>query len=106
EAAVRPVRVSQRNNEGGEMIELSSHDLSRGERDRHRRGRQLRGGFGTGRPATKTSAATGHDQILNRLRLVPAADPGEISGNRVALRAVSSAAEVDLALGGVSHQDV
>src|SRR3989475_3765953 len=59
-----------------------------------------------GRPATKAPAAsTGHDQVLNRFRFIPGADRGEVSGDRVALRAVSSAVEIGFPFLGVAHQE-
>src|SRR3989449_10622890 len=94
EAAVCTVWRTQRHDEGGDVIEISRYGLPRGERDRYGRGRQLRR-CSAGRPATKAPAAsTGHDQVLNRFRFIPGADRGEVSGDRVALRAVSSAVEI------------
>src|SRR2546427_8921623 len=60
-----------------------------------------------GRPATKApTASTGHDQVLNRFRFIPGADRGEVSGDRVALRAVSSSVEIGFPFLGVAHQDI
>src|SRR6266550_1341265 len=56
---------------------------------------------------TKAPAASaGHDQVLNHLRFIPGADPGEVSGPRVALRAVSRAVEIGFPFLGVAHQDI
>src|SRR5437762_1643628 len=106
EAAVRTVCFSQRNDKGGDVIEIPLHDLSRGERDRYSRRRRLRP-CSAGRLATKADAgATRHDQVLNGFRFVLAADPGEVPGNRVALRTASSSVEIGFTLLGVSHQNI
>src|SRR5213080_1631339 len=47
EAAVRTVRLSESNDEGGDVIEISRAGLPRGERDRYSR----RGTFGAAEPA-------------------------------------------------------
>src|SRR2546430_11037754 len=94
EALVRTVRLSQRDDEGGDVIEISRNGLSRGQRHRYRRRRPFRR-WRPGRPATKApAAATGHDQVLNRLGIVLRADGGEVSARRVTLRAVSRAVEL------------
>src|SRR2546427_11998254 len=106
EAAIPTVWLSESNDEGGDVIEISRYGLPRGERDRYGRGRHLRP-CSASRPATKAPAASaGHDQVLNRLRFIPGADPGEVSGNRVALRAVSSSVEIGFPFLGVAHQDI
>src|SRR5437763_2679007 len=106
EAAIRAVSLSERNDKGGDVIKISRYGLPRGERDRYSRRRQLRRCRG-GPPATKAAAASaGHDQVLNRLRVMPGADPGEVSGNRMALRAVSRSAEVGFPFLGVAHQNI
>src|SRR5207247_2255943 len=106
EAAVCAVWRTQRHDEGGDVIEISRYGLPRGERDRDGRGRHLRR-CSAGRPATKAPAASaGHDQVLNHLRFIPGADPGEVSGPRVALRAVSRAVEIGFPFLGVAHQDI
>src|SRR5207244_1775919 len=88
EAAVCTVWRTQRHDEGGDVIEISRYGLLRGEGDRYGRGRRLRR-CSAGRPPTKAPAASaGHDQVLNRFRFIPGADRGEVSGDRVALRAV------------------
>src|SRR5947207_3313707 len=105
EAAVRTVRLSESNDEGGDVIEISRAGLPRGERDRYSRRRHLRR-CRAGRPATKAPAASaGHDQVLNRLRFIPGTDPGEVSGNRVALRAVSRSVEIGFPFLSVAHHD-
>src|SRR5207249_1805927 len=87
-------------------FEVSGYALPRGERDRYGRGRQLRR-CSAGRPATKAPAASaGHDPVLNHFRFIPGADPGEVSGPRVALRAVSRAVEIGFPFLGVAHQDI
>src|SRR5437660_1519138 len=106
EAAVRTVWLSESNDKGGDVIKISRYGLPRGERDCDSRRRHLRR-CRAGRPATKAPAASaGHDQVLNRLRVMPGADPGEVSGNRVALRAVSRAVEIGFPFLGVAHQDI
>src|SRR2546422_11585443 len=106
EAAVCTVWRTQRHDEGGDVIEISRYGLPRGERDRYGRGRHLRP-CSAGRPATKAPAASaGHDQVLNHLRFIPGADPGEVSGHRVALRAVSRSVEIGFPCLGVAHQDI
>src|SRR5437016_4856105 len=106
EAAVRTVWLSEGNDEGGDVVKVSRYGLPRGQRDRDSGRRHLRR-CRAGRPATKAPAASaGHDQILNRLRFIPGADPGEVSGNRVALRAVSRAVEIGFPFLGVAHQDI
>src|SRR2546427_603450 len=77
EAAVRTVWLSQRDDEGGDVIEISRYGLPRGQRHRYRRRRPFRR-RSAGRPTTKAPAAsTGHDQVLNRLGIVLGADCGE-----------------------------
>src|SRR2546426_3198365 len=94
EAAIPTVWLSESNDEGGDVIEISRYGLPRGERDRYGRGRHLRP-CSAGRPATKAPAASaGHDQVLNRFRFIPGADRGEVSGDRVALRAVPGSGEI------------
>src|SRR3989442_13567042 len=106
EAAIPTVWLSESNDEGGDVIEISRYGLPRGERDRYGRGRHLRP-CSAGRPATKAPAASaGHDQVLNRFRFIPGADRGEVSGHRVALRAVSRAGEIGFPFLGVAHQDI
>src|SRR5213083_3612829 len=106
EAAVCAVWRTQRHDEGGDVIEISRYGLPRGERDRYGRGRHL-WRCSAGRPATKAPAASaGHDQVLNRLRFMPGTDPGEVSGNLVALRAVSRSVEIGFPFLGVAHQDI
>src|SRR5947207_4904569 len=106
EAAISAVSPSERDDKGGDVIKISSYGLPRGERDRYSRRRQLRRCRG-GPPATEAPAASaGHDHVLNRLRVIPGADPGEVSGNRVALRAVSGSVEIGFPLLGVAHQDI
>src|SRR3989454_12290813 len=105
-AAVCTVWRTQRHDEGGDVIEISRYGLPRGERDRYGRGRHLRP-CSAGRPATKAPAASaGHDQVLNRFRFIPGADRGEVSGHRVALRAVSRAGEIGFPFLAVAHQDI
>src|SRR6059036_3347252 len=106
EAAVRTVWLSESNDEGGDVIEISRYGLPRGEHDRYGRGRHLRR-CSACRAATKAPAASaGYDQVLNRFRFIPGADRGEVSGDRVALRAVSSAVEIGFPFLGVAHQDI
>src|SRR5438309_11280233 len=106
EAAVRTVWLSESNDEGGDVIKISRYGLPRGERDGDSRRRHLRR-CRARRPATKAPAASaGHDQVLHRLRVMPGADPGEVSGNRMALRAVSRSVEVGFPFLGVAHQDI
>src|SRR5712692_6336627 len=107
EAAVSTVCLSQRNDEGGDMIEISRHGLSRGERDHYSRRRHLRRRGRAGRTAPEAHAGSaGDDQVLNRCGFVPAADPGQVSGHRVTLRAVSSSLEIALTFLGVADQDI
>src|SRR5258708_2103436 len=107
ETAVRTVCLSQRNDEGGDMIKISRYDLSGGERDRYFRRRHFRRRCRADWPAPEAHAGSaGHDQVLNRFGFVPAADPGEVSGNRVTLRAVPSSCEIDLTFLGVANQDI
>src|SRR5438105_15235309 len=88
EAAIPTVWLSESNDEGGDVIKISRYGLPRGERDCDSRRRHLRR-CRAGRPATKAPAASaGHDQVLNRLRVMSGADPGEVSGNRVDLASV------------------
>src|SRR5438067_2022686 len=106
EAAVRTVCLSESNDEGGDVIKISRYGLPRGERDGDSRRRHLPR-CRARRPATNAAAASaGHDQVLNRLRVMPGADPGEVSGNRMALRAVSRSAEVGFPFLGVAHQNI
>src|SRR6266849_1338340 len=106
EAAVRTVWISESHDEGGDVIKISRYGLPRGERDHYSRRRHLRR-CRAGRPATKAPAPSArHDPVLNRLRLVPGADPGEVSGHRVALRAVSSSVEISFPFLGVAHQNI
>src|SRR5216684_4140464 len=103
EAAVRTVWFSESNDEGGDVIKISRYGLPRGERDHYSRRQHLRR-CRAGRPATKAPAPSArHHPVLNRLRLVPGADPGEVSGHRVALRAVSSSVEISFPFHGVAH---
>src|SRR5437879_1799947 len=88
-ALVGTVWLSERDDEGGDVIELSCNGLPRGQRHRYRRSERL-GRCGAGRAATPPAATARHDQILNHLGLVPPADPSEVSLHRVTLRAVSS----------------
>src|SRR5881394_239624 len=61
EAAIGAVSLSERDDKGGDVIEISCHGLPRGERDRYSRRRQLRRYRG-GPPATEAPAASaGHD---------------------------------------------
>src|SRR5207249_787128 len=106
EALVRTVRLSQRDDEGGDVIEISRNGLPRGQRHRYRRRRPFRR-CRPGRPATKApAAATGHDQVLNRLGIVLRADGGEVSARRVTLRAVSRAVEIGFPFLGATYQDI
>src|SRR2546426_469821 len=106
EAAIPTVWLSESNDEGGDVIEISRYGLPRGERDRYGRGRHLLP-CSTRRAATKAPAASaGHDQVLNHLRFIPGADRGEVSGHRVALRAVSRAVEIGFPCLGVAYQDI
>src|SRR6266480_6606921 len=106
EALVRTVRLSQRDDEGGDVIEISRNGLPRGQRHRYRRRRPFRR-CRPGRPATEApAAATGHDQVLNRLGIVLRADGGEVSARRVTLRAVSHAVEISFPFLAVAHQDI
>src|SRR5438477_5874946 len=106
EALVRTVWRSQGDDEGGDVIEISRNGLPRGQRHRDRRRRPFRRCH-AGRPATEApAAATGHDQVLNRLGIVLRADGGEVSARRVALRAVSRAVEIGFPFLGATYQDI
>src|SRR5260370_12522340 len=106
EAAVRTVWLSESNDEGGDVIKISRYGLARGERDHYSRRRHLRRS-GAGRPATKAPAPSArHGQVLNRLRFIPGADPGDVSGHRGALRAVSDSVEIGFPFLGVAHQNI
>src|SRR5260370_37268689 len=107
EGVVCTVCRPQGNDEGGDMIKISGCDLSGGERDSYSRTRHFRRRCRADWPAPEAPAGcAGHDQVLNRFGFVPAADPGEVSGNRVALRAVPSSSEIDLTFLGVANQDI
>src|SRR3954471_8388587 len=103
EAAIRAVWLSQCDDEGGEMVQLSLHDLAGGKSDRDCRRRHLgrRGGA-----SPDAHAASGDDQILNRLRIVLRAYARQITRCRVTLRASSGTTEVRRAVARVADEDI
>ena len=92
EAPVRPVHLPQRHDEGGQVIQVARHGLPRGERNRDRGWRHR----GPCRPRAPPRA-TRHDQVLNGLGVVLAADPGEIVFVRGATEAINLVAASFLA---------
>src|SRR3954468_9542838 len=103
EAAIRAVWLSQCDDEGGEMVQLSLHDLAGGKSDRDCRRRHLgrRGGA-----SPDAHAASGDDQILNRLGVVLRANARKITPCRVTLGAPTGTTEVRRAVARVADEDV
>src|SRR5436309_14367671 len=74
-AAIPTVWLSESNDEGGDVIEISRCGLPRGWPDRDARRRHLRP-CSAGRPAAKAPAASaGHAHVSNHPRFIPCGAP-------------------------------